>query len=220
MAKTAKTTRGKSKAKPGSKRKAATAKAAQEAPKKAAPSESSGPGKRGRPSRYTQEIGEIICDRLMDGETLRQICRDEDMPDERTVRRWAANPEHEFSPHYTRAREIGYLRMVDELLEIADDGSNDWMIREGKDGEASWVANGEHVQRSRLRVDTRKWVLAKMLPKVFGEKLDTANAGAGAKDQATDTPRPPDNDHLSDLGSRFLSQSAPTPTAPGTDARH
>lgn len=220
MAKTAKTTRGKGKAKTGPKRKAATAPAAKDAPKKAAQRESSGPGKRGRPSRYAQEIGEIICDRLMDGETLRQICCDESMPDERTVRRWAANPEHPFSPHYIRAREIGYLRMVDELLEIADDGSNDWMKREGKDTEPGYVANGEHVQRSRLRVDTRKWVLAKMLPKVFGEKFDSANAKAGAKDQATDNPRPPDNDHLSDLGSRFLSQSAPTPTAPGTDARH
>lgn len=220
MAKTAKTTHGKGKPKSGSKRKTATAKAAKEAPKKAAASESPGSGKRGRPSRYAQEIGEIICDRLMDGETLRQICRDEDMPDERTVRRWAANPEHPFSPHYTRAREIGYMRMVDELLEIADDGSNDWMKREGKDNEPGYVANGEHVQRSRLRVDTRKWVLAKMLPKVFGEKFDAAGAGAGAKGQATDSSQPADQDHLTDLGTRFSTHKPPEPTAPSTQARH
>lgn len=220
MAKTAKTTRGKGKAKSSPKRKAPAQKTAKAKAPKAAASESPAPRERGRPSRYTQEIGEIICDRLIDGETLRQICRDEDMPDERTVRRWAANPEHEFSPHYTRAREIGYLKMVDELLEIADDGSNDWMLREGKDNEPGYVANGEHVQRSRLRVDTRKWVLAKMLPKVFGEKLDSANAGAGAKGQATDSPQPADSDHLTDLGTRFSAHKPPEQTAPSTSARH
>ena len=60
--------------------------------------------------------------------------------------------------------------MADEMLEIADDGSNDWMLR--KDGDKEfYVLNGEHVQRSRLRLDTRKWLLSKALPKVYGDKL-------------------------------------------------
>ncbi len=57
--------------------------------------------------------------------------------------------------------------MADELLEIADDGRNDWVV----DEEGGDKYNGDHVQRSRLRVDTRKWLLSKALPKVFGDKL-------------------------------------------------
>jgi hypothetical protein len=60
--------------------------------------------------------------------------------------------------------------MADELLEIADDGSNDWMIRQ-HGADQSYAPNGEHIQRSRLRLDTRKWLLLKALPKIYGDKL-------------------------------------------------
>ena len=60
--------------------------------------------------------------------------------------------------------------MADEILEIADNGANDWMERQGEK-DAGWQANGENLQRSRLRVDTRKWLLSKALPKFYGEKL-------------------------------------------------
>lgn len=126
---------------------------------------------------YTPELAAEICERLASGESLRSICKSAHMPDEKAVRYWAAQPDHPFSEHYIRAREIGYLAMADEILEIADDGSNDWMEREGKNGEPAFVLNGEHVQRSRLRVDTRKWVLAKMLPKVFGDKQVLEHTG-------------------------------------------
>lgn len=56
-------------------------------------------------------------------------------------------------------------------MEIADNGLNDWMERNAKE-DKGWVANGEHIQRSRLRVDTRKWFLSKVLPKLYGDKLD------------------------------------------------
>ena len=59
--------------------------------------------------------------------------------------------------------------MADELIEISDNGKNDWMLRNGKD-EPGYEANGEHLQRSRLRVDTRKWMLSKALPKIYGDK--------------------------------------------------
>ena len=64
--------------------------------------------------------------------------------------------------------------IFDENLEIADDGRNDWMERHG-DEEAGWVANGEHIQRSRLRIDTRKWMASKLAPKKYGDKLDLNN---------------------------------------------
>lgn len=128
--------------------------------------------KTGRPTLYTEEAADEICKRLADGETLKGICRDDHLPAEATVRLWAEEDREGFAERYARARMIGYYAMADELLEIADDGTNDWMVRNA-DHEETVTLNGEHVQRSRLRVDTRKWLLAKALPKVFGDKITT-----------------------------------------------
>lgn len=124
----------------------------------------------GRPSKFTPEIADAICNRLADGETLIAICRDEDMPGESTVRGWVLEDRGGFSAKYAQARLVGYERMADELLDISDDARNDWMERRGED-DAGWAANGEHMNRSRLRVDTRKWLLSKALPKVYGDKV-------------------------------------------------
>jgi hypothetical protein len=125
----------------------------------------------GRPTTYTQEVADIICKRLATGRTLRDICRDDDMPAESSVREWAATDREGFFAQYAKARESGYHAMADEVLEIADDGTNDWVERSGEDGKVMYVLNGEHVQRSRLRVDSRKWLLSKALPKIYGDKL-------------------------------------------------
>jgi hypothetical protein len=127
---------------------------------------------RGRPSTYSDELAEQICERLAAGESLRAICREPDMPPESTVRRWALDDVQGFMAHYARAKEIQAHVIAEELLEIADDGRNDWMERQTDGGGAGWQINGEHVQRSRLRSDNRKWLLSKMLPKVYGERLD------------------------------------------------
>lgn len=126
--------------------------------------------KRGRPSVYTREVADEICRRLADGETLREVCRSDDFPLESTVRGWANDDREGFAAHYARSREIGYTRMEDELLEIVDDGSNDWMDRRRADGTLERVVDYEHIARSRLRADTRKWLLAKALPKRYGDK--------------------------------------------------
>lgn|SRR5262245_34792795 len=94
------------------------------------------------------------------------------MPDERRVREWAADPDHPISLLYVRAREIGYLRMADEIREIADDGRNDWMERERKSGMVI-LFDREAVARSELRINTRKWLLTKALPKIYGNRLET-----------------------------------------------
>ena len=133
--------------------------------------------KRGRPSAFTPEVVVIICEQLASGMTLREVCRAEDMPHESTVRKWAIEDYEGFYTHYAKAREIGYQIMADELVEIADDGSNDWMERQNKDGSTFTVLNGEHVQRSRLRVDTRKWLLSKALPKLYGDKMGVEHSG-------------------------------------------
>nr|MBA3242286.1 DNA packaging protein [Acidobacteriota bacterium] len=102
---------------------------------------------RGRPSLYTAEIAEEICRRLSAGQTLREVCRSDGMPSEGTVRAWALDDYNGFSTQYTRAREIGYLCLADELIEVSDNGTNDWMERQGDDAGTGYVLNGEHVQR-------------------------------------------------------------------------
>jgi hypothetical protein len=118
--------------------------------------------KRGRPSLHTPELAAEICRRLAECGSLREVCRADDMPTEATVRTWALEDREGFSAHYAKAREIAYSLMADDLLEIADDGSNDWMERQNADGSRYTVLNGEAVARSRLRVDTRKWLPIKL----------------------------------------------------------
>src|SRR5713226_515526 len=90
--------------------------------------------KRGRPSSYTKKLGDEVCRRLAAGRTLRAIARAPDMPPERIVRRWANENVEGFFAQYTRAREIGYQAMADEIIEIADNGENDWMARQSRGG--------------------------------------------------------------------------------------
>lgn len=122
----------------------------------------------GRPSKYTPAKGRAICKLLADGMTLNQVCERLGFAS-RTVRRWAVDQD-EFAPQYARSREIGYQKMADDLLDVADDGRNDWM-----DTKFGPKVDREAVERSKLRVDTRKWLLSKALPKVYGEKLDVVN---------------------------------------------
>ena len=124
----------------------------------------------GRPSVYTREIADAICARLAAGESLRSICRDEDMPAEAAVRQWALDDREGFYAQYTRSRDIGLDVLADETLEISDDGRNDWVAKADPEN-PGYQYNGEAVGRSRLRVDTRKWYLSKLAPKRYGEKF-------------------------------------------------
>jgi len=124
----------------------------------------------GRPSEYTEELADNICAQLSDGASLRTTCLSDDMPDKSTVFRWLRTHE-EFRDQYARAKEESADALTDEMLDIADDGSNDWMKRHGKEDEEYWVANGEHIQRSRVRIDVRKWIASKLKPKKYGDKL-------------------------------------------------
>lgn len=127
----------------------------------------------GRPSDYTTETAELICMRLSEGESLRSVCSDEGMPSKQSVLRWLTKHE-EFRCQYVRAKEQGAEALAEEMFDIADDGANDWMEKKDKDGEAiGWQLNGEHVRRSQLRIDTRKWYLSKIMPKKYGEKVQT-----------------------------------------------
>lgn len=108
------------------------------------------------------------------GQTLLEICRDEHMPDRTTVWDWReAHPE--FANAYTRAQAARAELWADEIVTISDDATNDWMDRETRDGTIR-VIDHEHVMRSRLRVDTRKWIVSKLLPK-FRDKPMAEDSG-------------------------------------------
>lgn len=132
--------------------------------------------KGGRPTKYTQDLTDRICAELAQGYSLRTVCRSDDMPSVATVFNWLRTYP-EFLEQYTRAKEESADAMADEVLDIADDAENDWMVVNRKDGSEAWQLNGEHVQRSRLRIETRKWLMAKMKPKKYGEKLDVESGG-------------------------------------------
>ena len=114
-----------------------------------------------------------VCERIADGETIRQIARSEHMPHASTIYRALGKP-GAFCDQYAIAKEAQLVRWEDELVEIADDGSNDWLEREEEAGRITVSPNGEHMQRSRLRVDTRKWVMSKRAPKKYGDRVTHA----------------------------------------------
>lgn len=135
----------------------------------------------GRPSSFTEEIANRICDRIVAGDSLRTVCAAEDMPAPSTVFLWLSKNK-EFSEQYARAREAQADALFDEVLDIADDGTNDWMERHSKDGKSlGWALNGEAVRRSQLRVDARKWMAGKLQPKKYGERLDLNHSGSIAR---------------------------------------
>ncbi|MBX5020168.1 MULTISPECIES: terminase small subunit-like protein [Rhizobium] len=126
----------------------------------------------GRPTKFTQSLANMICARIADGESLRSICRDETMPGKSTVLAWLADDDKaDFRTKYAQAREIQADGFVDEMVEIADDGSNDWMERQFGE-ETRWVENGEALRRSQLRIATRQWIAEKLKPKKYGSKVE------------------------------------------------
>lgn len=171
------------KAKPSAKLKRQT-KAAAEGIAKAEVSESVKPF-HGNTTVYNRELADEICERIADGETLRQVCRLKGIPAS-TVRRWVLNDIDGFSARYTHARDLCLESWADEVVEIGDDAANDWMSREHKNSpdddpkKVAWQVNGEHVTRSRLRVDSRKWLLSKLKPERYGDKVEHTGAGGGA----------------------------------------
>lgn len=124
-------------------------------------------GKKPRP--YNDKLAEEICQRLMQGESLRQICAGDEPPAvRRTILYWLANKQ-EFRQLYAAAREIQADLLAEEILAIADQNEEDW-VKKAKRGavEEQLVFNTEHVQRAKLRIDARKWLIARLAPKKYG----------------------------------------------------
>lgn len=132
----------------------------------------------GRHTDYTPELAEEICQRLVCGkddrpESLRSICRDERMPHMSTLMKWLIKIP-EFNEQYVRAREAQQELIQEEIVEISDDCTDDvaFLVTEDSDGDsAKPFIKHSAIARARLRIDTRKWLMGKMAPKKYGDKL-------------------------------------------------
>lgn len=121
----------------------------------------------GRPSSFTQEIGDLICERLSEGESLRGICSSPDMPHKATVFRWLAQDDA-FRDQYARAREAQADAIFDEILHIADTPLIGKKTKTSANGVE--VQEGDMIEHRRLQVEARKWMAGKLKPKVYGDK--------------------------------------------------
>lgn len=139
----------------------------------------------GNTTTFTQEIADKICEEIAtSSKSLRTICKGKDMPAVRTVLNWLSEGDKTdakeefrlFLHQYTRAREQQADFMAEEIIEIADDGSNDLMTI--TKGDASYeIENKEVTNRSKLRVEARKWIASKLKPKKYGDKVDLNHSG-------------------------------------------
>ena len=129
-------------------------------------------GRANPPTTFSEGVARKLCERLMLGESLRAVCESRNMPNKRTVARWLADPKlADFREMYYHARRVQAEIRVDEIFEIADDTSKDWKPEHNKDGDLiGFKPDNEAIQRSRVRIDTRKWYASKMVPKIYGEK--------------------------------------------------
>jgi hypothetical protein len=151
-----------------------------------------------RPSSYTPEIGNLICELMAEGKGLRQVCEAEHMPSRNTVMRWV-EANDVFRGQYARAREAMYDWIAEEAIRIADDSSGDYFI-EDRNGQSVVVPDHARVQRSRLQVDTRRWLLSK-LSRRYGDRPEPAAEHEGVteirriiigwEDRHPEPPEPP-----------------------------
>jgi hypothetical protein len=121
----------------------------------------------------TEEVMHTIADHMAAGWSLRQVCALDGMPTHAAVIQAARKDPEGVGRLYREARENLFAYWAEEIIDIADDATNDWMEREHGP-----VTNTEAINRSRLRIDTRKWLLAKLKPSEYGDKTQVEHSGA------------------------------------------
>jgi len=136
------------------------------------------PKKRGRPTKYSEKLTAKICSELAKGKSLRTIREQNDWcPNLDTIFQWLHRYQT-FAEQYARAKEESADALVDEMLDIVDDGSNDWMTQYNRrTGRDERVFDREHYERSKLRFQARQWMASKLKPKRYGDKLDLSTNG-------------------------------------------
>lgn len=113
------------------------------------------PKRVGRPHGYTEEKALEICELVADGQSINKISKMPGMPTRSTILKWFRDVP-EFSVMYARAKEIGFEVLADEIIDLADAAEN---------------ADKDQCRRHQLMIDTRKWLLAKLQPRKYGERV-------------------------------------------------
>lgn len=132
-----------------------------------------GPAQLGRPPDRSQAIADEICERLAGGESLRSICSAPGVLDKSNVLRWI-NDDEAFRDQYARARVQQIQNEMDALLELADEQPSLLVAEDGSSRvDGAWVA------LLKLRLDTRRWVASKLLPKVYADQSASTQINLG-----------------------------------------
>jgi hypothetical protein len=133
-----------------------------------------------RPQEFSETLASEICERIAFGETLRHITLLPHLPEEATLYRWLLR-EPEFQARFLAAKALQVEKWAEELIDIADDARNDWIVREnGRAGTSATVANSENVQRAKLRVVVRQWLIARWQSRLAAEKAEAPAAPGGS----------------------------------------
>jgi hypothetical protein len=134
------------------------------------------PARMGRPSLYSPQTAQEICERLIEGETLAQICRDPSMPSMKAVFNWLAL-HSDFEAAFSRARKLRGTLWEEQILEIADDSRNDWLQKETMFGAIVDVPNRELIERTKIRLDSRFRLMAIADPARYAPKTKHEHSG-------------------------------------------
>ena len=161
------------------------------------------------PHAYDMSVADEVLDGIAAGGSLREVCGKPGLPSVTTFMRWLADERNEnLRERYARARELQAEYMAEDILSIADEECT--MVKADKhgsqdddgQGNTEVVFDSTAVQRNRLRVDARKWLLSKLAPKKYGDKVTQEHTGAnGGAIQVASTvtfvrpkPRPEDEE--------------------------
>jgi hypothetical protein len=139
----------------------------------------------GRPSIYSDELADKICDEVMEGKSLVTICREPGMPHRLTVLRWLTDEKHQyFCDSYARAKEIQADKFAEEIIDIADNVELGETVTEKPTGTERKF--GDMTEHRRLKIDARKWYAAKLSAK-YREKagVDVTNSDGSLTDDTT-----------------------------------
>jgi hypothetical protein len=117
---------------------------------------------------FTQEIADIICDRLMDGESLKSICSEPQMPSRVTVCKWL-NLIPDFANNYARAREVQADALFDDTIHIAN--TPQLGVKTITKPTGVEIIEGDMIEHRKLQIETRKWVAGKLRPKKYGDAV-------------------------------------------------
>ena len=168
--------------------------------KKKATAKKRSPRPTGRPTDFTPALGDAICERICDAQSLRTICADDGMPNKATVMRWLAKSEQDGAPEdlrlfrdqYARAQSVKAETLVEEIGEIHEKAWVPVMLGEGVplvvDGKPVMTVDKASVAAAKLEADNKKWLATKLSPKKYGERVDheiTGKNGGVIKTETT-----------------------------------